>query len=336
MIRIPRQLAVNGLLAVFLCIGLVACSLVPWQNAKQSETVAADESESSESSPNRIEGDDGSTKSEPEQSQRESALDAQRALNIFLRDQKIIFAQGEFEFETAFQRTTDAQSNVRLGEAIIPSTTRDVSSASFQVRYAFTDDLEGSFRVPLVRTETEFDFAFLEPVEGLTDRDITGLADLQVGLRYQLFRESNAKPDVALSLRYKADTAKSRKGTGDETIGLGATIVRTIDPAVIFLQAEYVFATSDDEVKRGDEYSLLLGTGFSLNDRVGYNARYLIRYTERTSLNGQSIRGTDQYADSLQLGVTVQLGRDIYIEPALAIGLSDDAPDSQFRISLTF
>ena len=255
---------------------------------------------------------------------------------MFLRDQKVIFPKGEFEFETSFQRTIDSQRNVRLGATVIPSVERESYLASFQIRYAITDDLEASFRLPLLYTNTDFDFAFLPEVQGLTDNSQSGLADVQGALRYQLIRETNSIPDVGLSLQYKADTGGDGTGSNDQSIGLAATVVRTIDPAVVFMQTDYIFSFGNDNLQRGDRYSLLLGTGFSLNDRVGYNARYVIAHTERTRLNGQAIRGTDQLADSLQFGLTVQIGREMFIEPTLSIGLSDDAPDSQFTLSLTF
>ena len=333
--RIPYIYAAKITLALLVSIELVACSFTPLRSSEESSGASL-ASESLTTTTGDNEEADETTRSDSEKSTRESARDAERAINMFLRDQKVIFPKGEVEFETSFQRTNDSQKNVRIGEVVIPVTSRESSSIAFQIRYAITDDLETSIRLPWLYTKSDFDFAFLPAVEGLSDNEEYGLADVQASLRYQLLRETHKRPDVALSFQYKADTAGPETGTDDQRLGFATTVVRTIDPAVVFLQAEYVFVVSDGDLERGDQYSLLLGTGFSLNDRVGYNVRYTMRSTERTNLNGQSIRGTDQIADSLQFGLTVQLGKNSYIEPALSIGLTDDAPDSQFRISLSF
>ena len=331
---IPYIYAAKITLALLVSIELVGCSFTPLRSTEDSDGASL-ASESLTTTGDNEEADE-KIRSDSEKSTRESARDAERALNMFLRDQKVIFPKGEIEFETTFQRTNDSQKNVRLGAVVIPVTSRESSSIAFQIRYAITDNLETSIRLPWLYTKSDFDFAFLPAVEGLSNDEEYGLADVQVALRYQLLRETHKRPDVALSFQYKADTAGPQTGTDDQSLGFATTVVRTIDPAVVFLQAEYVFVVSDGDLERGDQYSLLLGTGFSLNDRVGYNVRYTMRFTERTNLSGESVRGTDQTADSLQFGLTVQLGKNSYIEPELSIGLTDDAPDSQFRISLTF
>ncbi len=269
-------------------------------------------------------------------SQEELAQEAQLALDMFLRDQKVLFAKGESEFELGLQVTTDSRRNVRFGETIVPALSQQTSSLSVQLRYGLTDDLEVSLRLPYSVDRTEVDYAFLSSATSLQDRRDSGIGDAQVRLRYQLVREMGYRPDLAIALLYKADTADDGNGSGDQSIGLGATVVKTIDPAVFFLQTQYTYATAVDGVQRGANYALQFGSGFSLNDRVGYSIRYGLSYTERTSVGDLGIRGTSQLAGNLMFGTTVQLSRNMFFEPMLSVGITEEAPDAGFSFSLTF
>ena len=49
--------------------------------------------------------------------------------------------------------------------------------------------------------------------------------------------------------------------------------------------------------------------------------------TENTKLNGRRISGSSQESVNLQLGVTAQLTKHVFVEPLVSFGLTDDAPD---------
>ena len=86
---------------------------------------------------------------------------------------------------------------------------------------------------------------------------------------------------------------------------------------------------------RGNQIAFLGGTGFSLNDRVSLSMQVNGIYdTENTELNGRTITGSSQESVSLQLGVTVQLTKHVFVEPLVSFGLTNDAPDVVFGFNV--
>ena len=155
-------------------------------------------------------------------------------------------------------------------------------------------------------------------------------------MRYQVWHERGSSPDVILDMRVKSRTAgNSLLGTGTWSLGGGVTLVKTLDPVVFFGRVGYTYTFEHEGFDPGNEIAFLGGTGFSLNDRVSLNMQVNGTYnTENTTLNGRSIHGSSQESVNLQLGVTVQLTRHIFVEPLVSFGLTDDAPDVVFGFNV--
>lgn len=264
------------------------------------------------------------------------AREAERALDMFLRDQKVLFLQGEFEFELGVVDSMETRSNARFGPVVVPEFRFHSTTASLLTRYALTDDLEINLFVPVVTSERDYDFLFLSPVPGLEDDTVSGLGDISAGLRYQLLRERGAVPDLALALDYKGDTAADGVGTDDDSVSVKSTLVSTIDPVVFFAEIGYDYTFESDDVDRGDEFFAQLGTGFSVNDRVSFNAQYGVRLVGTTTLDGVELKGSELVIANLQFGLTTQLTRNVFLEPFLSVGLTEDATDVSVGLGVPF
>jgi hypothetical protein len=78
----------------------------------------------------------------------------------------------------------------------------------------------------------------------------------------------------------------------------------------------------------GNEIAILGGTGFSLNDRVSFNMQVNGLFdTENAKLQGRTVSGSSVEIVNLQLGVTVQITKYVFLEPIVSFGLTKDAPD---------
>ncbi len=276
---------------------------------------------------------------ETQPSQEDLALDAERALDQFLRGQKILFMRGELELEWSTVYSSDSGTNVRVGGLVFPELTSRSLVNSMLARYAWTDDLEVNLLVPLVYAESDPDSAFLDisgQESAFEEQDDFGLGDIRGGVRYQLWREQDSRPDLALAFYVKSDTGDDLQGTGNWDVGARTTFVKTMDPVVFFGGFGYTATLESDDLDRGDEVFIQFGTGFSVNDRVSYNLQVVGRAMGKAEFDGQSLDGTDREVVGLQFGTTTLARKNLFFEPFVNVGLTEDAPDVVLGINIPY
>jgi Putative MetA-pathway of phenol degradation len=265
---------------------------------------------------------------------QKQAEEAQRALDIFLRDQRVLFRRGELSLELGLFYSQDTQETfLRSGANIaVAKLTKRTFLPSLTLRYGLVNNLELDLLVPFYGySEQEIDVGVArQRISDDGPGDIAGL------VRYQVWHERGSSPDVILDMRVKSRTAgNSLLGSGTWSLGGGVTLVKTLDPVVFFGRVGYTYTFEHEGFDPGNEIAFLAGTGFSLNDRVSLNMQVNGIYnTENTQLNGRSIHGSSQESVNLQLGVTVQLSKHIFVEPLVSFGLTDDAPDVVFGFNV--
>jgi hypothetical protein len=286
-------------------------------------------------------GEPGSKQAEEEDVQKQ-AEESRRAQDVFLREQLVLFRQGElqFEFGTFYSQETREQF-VLLNNVVTPAKfTVNSVNPILTLRYNLIDNLELDVDIPFVAVKRKIDL-------GVTriHMDEQGLGDISGALRYQLWYEQGARPSVILDLNGQSHTGDiAQLGTGDGTltgtghwnVGAGITLVKTIDPVVFYGRVGYTYTLERNESDPGDEISYRIGMGFSLNDRVSFNMQVLGAYVERLELNGEKIAGSSLNIISLQFGVTVMLAKHLFIEPSVNVGLTDDAADVVVGLSVPF
>jgi hypothetical protein len=295
-------------------------------------------------------GRSGQEEFEAEQgNRRKEAEEAKRELDQFLRAQKLLFKPGEVQLELGVSYAKEAEtSHVEpLGPVFIFRS----ASANFLIRYGLAEDLEFNFTVPLVYRERELD---IRPITLLTAQGTTifpsftreadvGLGDISWALRYAAIHEEGAIPEVTLNVNAKADTGDEHRalGTGDWNVGTGMSLVKTIDPVVLFGSLGYTWTLGTLEleggdVDPGDQILYSTGMGFSLNDRVSFSMAMTGAAIRRTELNGSEISGSGLDVNSLQFMTTVQLAKRVYLEPFVGFGLTDETSDFLVGINVPF
>jgi outer membrane putative beta-barrel porin/alpha-amylase len=258
---------------------------------------------------------------------QKQAEEAQRALDIFLREQRVLFKRGELALELGLFYSQDTNDTfLRSGpDTVFAKLTKRTFIPSLTLRYGLVNDLELDLLLPFYGyAEQKIDVGTAR----LRMSD-AGLGDIAGLVRYQVWHERGSSPDVIVDVGFKSRTAgDSLLGTGNWNIGGGITLVKTLDPVVFFGRVGYTYTFEHAGLDRGNQIAFLGGTGFSLNDRVSLSMQVNgIFETENTKLNGRTISGSSQESVSLQLGVTVQLTKHVFVEPLVSFGLTDDAPD---------
>ena len=260
---------------------------------------------------------------------RKEAEEAKRELDQFLRAEKLIFKPGEVQLEFGASYANEAETS--HVSPIGPVFRFRSASANFLMRYGLAEDLEFNFGVPLVYSEREVDF---RPASSFTREADVGLGDISWALRYAAIREEGAIPEVTLNLDVKSDTGDEHRalGTGDWNVGTGVSLVKTIDPVVLFGSLGYTWTLGTLEVEEmdldpGDQIPYSIGMGFSLNDRVSFSMAMAGAAVRRAELKGNELSGSGLDVNSLQFTTTVQLAKRVYVEPFVGFGLTDEAAD---------
>lgn len=272
---------------------------------------------------------------EAEEDREKEAEEARRALEIFLREQRVIFRQGELALELDTFYSTDTRDQfVRTASgaaALAQLTTRTVTTF-LTPRIGLLDRLELDLFLPFGYAEQETDL-------GVTRlrREEAGLGDIAGRLRYQLWYELGARPDLIVELDVRAPTGEEPLlGTGHWNVGGGVALVKTLDPVVFFGRLGYLVTLERAGRDPGDQLLYQVGMGYSFNDRVSYDMRVTGAVVGRTAQEGRTVPRSSLDIITLQFGVTVRATRRLFVEPVVALGLTNDAPDVIVGVSLPF
>lgn len=257
------------------------------------------------------------------------APDERSADEVFLREQRVLLAPGDLTFDIGlFYSESDSQQLVFIDG--------DLGLATIE-RRAFTTLVLG--RLGLFK-ETEF---FASTTYRIQDSDVflgeqklsgtsrSGFGDVRLGLRHTVLKEGPGLPNVII-------TFDGRLPTGDTSYaaGGGITLVKSVDPAVLFATANYhrSFSRNFVDVTRlepRDRFGLTMGYALALNDTLTLSTVVLGLFTGATRFDNAQLRA--QQAFSLQLGLTSRLARGLYIEPTVTFGLS--GPGRSFAVGVT-
>lgn len=199
------------------------------------------------------------------------------------------------------------------------------------------------------------------------------LGDIEAYYYYHLIREGKWRPwvpDVIVRLGGHFPTGKdpyslNRKfdqdfgttlatefptGTGHYGFSMGTTFIKSIDPAVVFLNLAYFWNFGRNvgivgdppqdfgNVNLGDSFEFSLGLVLALQERLSINFAYNQRLTGRTTSNGIPLTDSGINAISFKIGGTYIFSPRYTMDIVVGIGLNDDAPRASVlvRFPITF
>jgi hypothetical protein len=202
------------------------------------------------------------------------------------------------------------------------------------------------------------------------------LGDAVFGFNYQLLPESPKWPDIVLNVQAKAPTGshpygitisekpisgndgnlittirtpqKLASGNGVWSVSTGLSLLRTVDPVVLFGSLSYIHnfegsfedvdgnanTATPGDVDLGDAIQYGLGMAIALNERTSMSFSFSHRLSETARVNSREIIGSDGNAASLNLGATYALSDRLSMLFNVGAGLTPDAPD--LTLSLRF
>ncbi|MEE9424502.1 MAG: hypothetical protein V3V18_05940 [Methylococcales bacterium] len=277
------------------------------------EPAAAPSNESNDAS-----SDDTSTKEDKnlaDGSREEEAEDAKRQMDMFLREQTVLFKRGQLELEfglnysqdTAVATCFNPDSNTGFcssGSAVTPKLSTRSVDTRLGVTYGIADDLALSLSIPYSYNEQESDFTGFDVARKVIHNDRLGLGDVSGSLRYTAWHEKGSIPGITLNINAKSTTGddeaganetgdvNQRLGTGFWNVGGGISFTKSFDPVVFFGSVGYTATLQHGRVDPGDQISYSFGGGFALNDRVNVSTAFSGSAVLRTVVNRSAPLGS--------------------------------------------
>lgn len=267
-----------------------------------------------------------------------------------------------------------------LGLISIDEVEADVLTADLTARYGLTDRLQFDVNVPYIYRRSSFKSGGVGgDASGLAEETVTtnGLGDVSFGASYRLLAETTRRPDVVLQARVKAPTGKdpfgielveiedtegnfsipARLATGTGTWGAsaGVSLLKTIDPMVVFGNLTYFYnfpeefddleETDGDQPGRariGDAIQYGAGVAFALNDSSSLNLSFTQRFVRSTKVkretdeDWQRVIGSNANIALLNVGANFALTDRMALLTNLSAGITEDAPDMTISLRVPY
>jgi excisionase family DNA binding protein len=254
------------------------------------------------------------------------------AEDVFLRAQRVLLRRGELVVDVG-------QFYSRTGDRILAAVGGGVALTSVE-QETFTTVLMGRvgiFEETELFASTTFHKQDVRQFLGDTTLATSGRSDFggtQLGLRRTLLREKPGRPDVVLTVIGQLPTGETSYAAGG-----GLILVKSIDPVVLFANANYFRSFGNDvpvaaSVPPKTSVDVSVGYGLALNDTLAISMAVSGAFTGKVRLDDTRVRSLERF--SARFGLTSWLGKGLYIEPSVSFGLSGPGEGFAFGVSLPY
>lgn len=262
-----------------------------------------------------------------------------------------------------------------LGNISVDEVESDIITADVTGRMGIGDDLQVDVNVPYIYRQSNFisggaGGGSTSQIEKMVSSDHLG--DISFGANYRVINETENVPDVVVNLRGRAPTGKHPfgievnevegsggnlsvpdelpTGNGVWQMSGGVSILKTIDPALLFASFDYFYNFERDfddigsspgdqpgTVDIGDSFQVGFGVAYALNENFSLSLSYSQRWFDetRTKLDGgdfEDVIGSDANVARLNTGMTYAINDSVTLVTNVSAGLTEDAPDVEVRI----
>ena len=171
--------------------------------------------------------------------------------------------------------------------------------------------------------------------------------DITLGFSRQVTQDNALWPDLLANLSYKTRTGTSpfdidsdsaiATGTGYDSLSLGLTGVKVLDPVVYFGSLSYGrnFAASEaiGRYDPGDSFGFSLGMAIALNLNSSLSFAYDQQRIKRAHVNRVGVPGSYSTTGIFSIGATFAVGDGFTTDLSLGIGTTEDSPDVSLQAS---
>lgn len=257
-----------------------------------------------------------------------AAPDKRTASEVFLRDQRVLLAPNEFTLDIGLLHTRrDSVVLTAVGNvATLANAESKAFTTQLAARYSLFKDTELSASTSYSAQQA----SLYAGAARLSQAKRSEAGDIGVGVRHTLLHEGPGRPDLIWSLDARIPTGETSRA-----LGTGITLVKSLDPVVVFGTLGYrrTFSRDFADVSRLEprhRIDLTVGYAFSLNDTLSLNTAISSAFTRGATFTNAELRPSS--TSTLQLGMTARVARGLYLQPSLTYRLN--GPGSGFTLGL--
>lgn len=246
-----------------------------------------------------------------------------------LRDQGVLMPAGRASVEAGVSYARAERQNFGLLRVV-----QNTATANVAARYGLRNDLQVTARLPATYRRISTDVVPALGQSASTSDTYAG--DLSTTLAAVVAHEGVGRPNVVVSGDVVLPT-----GPGDRGLGAGVVLSKSFDPVVLFGGASYMHGFHVDGVdprRNLGEHNVGFNFGYvyALNDSVALSGAFLGTY--RTYPRGVGANGLTPSRESyqLQLGATLSVGRGVFVEPSVSVGVGGSSPDVTLSLTVPY
>ncbi len=252
--------------------------------------------------------------------------------DVFLRSQKVLLAPSEVTIEFGqFYSKQDSQDLVEIGNGVgLAAVEEETLTTLLLGRVGVGNETEIITSTTLRSQDNDVYLGSTKLSEG----GRVEIGDINLGIRRTILHDGAGYPDVILTL-------DGRIPTGDSSFAIsgGVALVKSIDPAVLFANANYRHTFSRDftdvtRLEAKDSLDISMGYALALNDTLTLSTSVSGVFSGATSFDNATLRQQNTY--SMQFGLTSWLAKGLYIEPSVSFGLGGTGDDVAFGVTLPY
>ncbi|OQB54006.1 MAG: hypothetical protein BWX99_02285 [Deltaproteobacteria bacterium ADurb.Bin151] len=268
-----------------------------------------------------------------------------------------LMQKGKFELEYSLRYEYTSSSELVAGEEnttlVHPRANHTVRNA-IGLQYGLLDNLTITANLPFV-------FAY-DKTGSSSNKDVTDLGDLTIGLDYQPFKSGGIWPTTIFTLTGIIPTGRSPykinrmtdlpTGNGVYAVAMNMNMSKSVDPAMIFggVGMTYRFEPGGidyningiviDAVKPGMSFNAVLGLAYSISYALSMNVQFQYAYymgTDYLVTGGETAFVTPAYSSAnLIVGTGWRFSPKWMLSLSLGVGLTKNDPDFFFLARLPF
>lgn len=272
--------------------------------------------------------------------------EAERALERTLVAAGVLLLPfGQLELEPAFTYTRREFDSPELepGTTRAPKIRRNEFQPSISARVGLPFDSQVELDLPynVVQQERILDFPTLTGTTQTESKTNTGqsIGDLSVGIAKTVFQEKGWRPDLIARFTWEAPTGETQDrdvllDSGINAISGQLTALKRQDPLAFFASTFYQKAFEHNNIQPGNEVGFSLGAFLATSPETSLGISLDQTFSDDNKVNGRVVDGSDQVSAVLNVGVSSLLAPGVLLQLNAGVGLTEDAPDYTFSISL--
>lgn len=209
------------------------------------------------------------------------------------------------------------------------------NTVALDMKFGLPYDSQISLRLPMAFIDRQVGLVVPGAAPDNQDSSSNGVGDFAITLDKTLAVERGRRPDIIVSATYNSDTGADEIGSDANELSLGIRATKRQDPLVFTGSlSQTISQESDAGVTAGNITQFSIGTLLAASPYTSLQFLFTQALVSSTEVDGQSVPSSDGNIASFAAGVSSVLGRDLFFNAQLSIGLVDRASDYRLSFSL--